>query len=161
MTAATSPRRHRPLLIVLVAPTVLLGAVGLRAVSSSGPRCGLSLTPPSPERCAQIALEDLDQAYHAERPEREAAREEIVASEDAGEAATGIGEGEIGGLNPGAAPSADGPLVLLLSEDLDATVSAVEEAGGVVVAGPYEFPGGRRFGFTDPSGNCLGVFADS
>ena len=71
------------------------------------------------------------------------------------------GEGEIGGLNPGAATSADGPLVLLFSEDLDATVAAVEEAGGAVVARPYEFPGGRRFEFTDPSGNRLGVFADS
>ena len=84
---------------------------------------------------------------------------------DYGPAYSGIaaldGEGEIGGLNPGAAPSADGPLVLLFSEDLDATVTAVKDAGGTVVAGPYEFPGGRRFEFTDPSGNRLGVFADS
>lgn len=71
------------------------------------------------------------------------------------------GEGEIGGLNPGAAPSTGGPLVLLFSEDLDATVEAVTAAGGTVVAGPYDFPGGRRFEFTDPSGNRLGVFADS
>jgi len=84
---------------------------------------------------------------------------------DYGPAYSGIaaldGEGEIGGLNPGAAPSADGPLVLLFSEDLDATVTAVKDAGGTVVAGPYEFPGGRRFEFTDPSGIRLGVFADS
>ena len=84
---------------------------------------------------------------------------------DYGPAYSGItapdGEGEVGGLNTGAAPSAAGPLVLLFSEDLDGTVSAVEEAGGAVVAGPYEFPGGRRFEFTDPSGNRLGVFADS
>lgn len=46
----------------------------------------------------------------------------------------------------------DGPLVLLYSDDLDATVTA----GGQVVAPPYEFPGGRRFQFTDPSGNELG-----
>lgn len=71
------------------------------------------------------------------------------------------GEGEIGGLNPGAAPSAGGPLVLLFSRDLDATVEAVATAGGTVVTGPYAFPGGRRFEFTDPSGNRLGVFADS
>ena len=25
--------------------------------------------------------------------------------------------------------------------------------------GPYEFPGGRRFEFSDPSGNELGVWA--
>jgi uncharacterized protein len=43
--------------------------------------------------------------------------------------------------------------------DLDGSVSAVEAAGGEVVEGPYEFPGGRRFHFTDPSGNELGVWA--
>ena len=70
------------------------------------------------------------------------------------------GAGEIGGLNPSAAPSADGPLVLLFSDDLDATVESVRAAGGTVTAGPYEFPGGRRFEFTDPSGNRLGVFGE-
>ena len=28
-----------------------------------------------------------------------------------------------------------------------------------MVEGPYEFPGGRRFHFTDPAGNELGVWA--
>lgn len=69
--------------------------------------------------------------------------------------------GEVGGLSTFAAPSADGPLVLLFSTDLDASVEAVTAAGGTIVAGPYDFPGGRRFEFTDPSGNRLGVFADS
>ena len=71
------------------------------------------------------------------------------------------GDGEVGGLNPQADPSGTGPLVLLVSDDLDASVTAVEDAGGTIVAGPYEFPGGRRFEFTDPSGNRLGVFSDS
>ena len=31
--------------------------------------------------------------------------------------------------------------------------------GGSIVNGPYEFPGGRRFEFSDPSGNELGVWA--
>ncbi|MER7759619.1 VOC family protein [Streptomyces sp. NPDC097619] len=52
-----------------------------------------------------------------------------------------------------------GPLVLLYSEDLDRSVSVVREAGGTVVAGPYAFPGGRRFHFTDPAGNELGVWS--
>jgi len=70
------------------------------------------------------------------------------------------GEGEVGGLNATATPTAGGgPLVLLYSDDLDATVAAVEGAGGNVTQGPYEFPGGRRFHFTDPSGNELGVWA--
>ena len=35
------------------------------------------------------------------------------------------GEGEVGGLNPAREPKPGGPLVLLYSDDLDATVSAV------------------------------------
>lgn len=69
------------------------------------------------------------------------------------------GEGEVGGLNATATPVRGGPLVLLYSDDLDATVTAVQQAGGSVTEGPYEFPGGRRFHFTDPSGNELGVWA--
>lgn len=84
---------------------------------------------------------------------------------DYGPAYSGIrapeGDGEVGGLNPGAPPSSAGPLVLLFSEDLEESVAAVQEAGGVVVDGPYDFPGGRRFEFTDPSGNRLGVYADA
>ena len=41
--------------------------------------------------------------------------------------------------------------MLLYSDDLDATVAAVESAGGRVLEGPYEFPGGRRFHFADPA----------
>jgi uncharacterized protein len=82
---------------------------------------------------------------------------------DYGPAYAGIrspdGEGEVGGLNPARGPQRGGPLVLLYSDDLDGSVSAVEAAGGEVVEGPYEFPGGRRFHFTDPSGNELGVWA--
>lgn len=70
------------------------------------------------------------------------------------------GDGEVGGLTPHAQPSDSGPLVLLVSDDLDASVTAVTDAGGTIVAGPYAFPGGRRFEFTDPSGNRLGVFSD-
>ena len=69
------------------------------------------------------------------------------------------GEGEVGGLNPAREPQPGGPLVLLFSEDLDASVAAVEAAGGQIVEAPYPFPGGRRFHFTDTSGNQLGVWA--
>ena len=71
------------------------------------------------------------------------------------------GEGEVGGLNGTGTPGPGGPLVLLFSDDLDATVLAVEAAGGTVTSGPYEFPGGRRFEFGDPSGNVLGVWSTS
>ena len=69
------------------------------------------------------------------------------------------GDGEVGGLNATREPSRGGVLVLLYSDDLDATVAAVTAAGGEVTEGPYEFPGGRRFHFIDPSGNELGVWS--
>ena len=84
---------------------------------------------------------------------------------DYGPAYAGIrapsGEGELGGLNAAGTPGPGGPLVLLFSDDLDATVVAVESAGGSVTQPAYAFPGGRRFEFADPSGNVLGVWARS
>ncbi len=74
---------------------------------------------------------------------------------------TADGAGEVGGLNASSEPSRGGPLVLLYSEDLDATVEAVRDAGGQVIQEPREFPGGRRFHFTDPSGVELGVWSSS
>ena len=52
-----------------------------------------------------------------------------------------------------------GPLVLLYSDDLDATSSGIVAAGGTIVQAPYAFPGGRRLHFADPSGNELGVWS--
>ena len=66
---------------------------------------------------------------------------------------------EVGGLSQAEPLRLGGPLVVLYSDDLDASVSAVWAAGGVVVQGPYPFPGGRRFHFTDPSGNELAVWS--
>jgi len=71
------------------------------------------------------------------------------------------GDAEVGGLNATREPVRGGPLVLLWSEDLDATAAALTAAGGTVVEGPYDFPGGRRLHFTDPSGNELGVWSSS
>ncbi len=71
------------------------------------------------------------------------------------------GDGEVGGLGLGRPPGPGGSLVLLYSDDLDASVAAVEAAGGTIAEGPYEFPGGRRFLFNDNSGNQLGVWAAS
>lgn len=68
------------------------------------------------------------------------------------------GDGEAGGLNAERTPVRGGPLVLLWSADLDASATAVAAAGGTLVEGPYDYPGGRRFHFLDPSGNELGVY---
>lgn len=70
-----------------------------------------------------------------------------------------IDGGEIGGLRRDENVRPGGPLVLLFSDDLDASVAGVVSAGGTIVSDPYEFPGGRRFHFADPSGNELGVWA--
>jgi len=66
---------------------------------------------------------------------------------------------EQGGLTQGEPKGPGGPLVVLYSENLDETLAAVTSAGGTVSAAPFEFPGGRRFHFTDPGGNELGVWS--
>ena len=53
-----------------------------------------------------------------------------------------------------------GPLVVLYVVDLDSLVPKIDEFGGRVVRDTFEFPGGRRFHFTDPSGNELAVWSD-
>ncbi len=69
------------------------------------------------------------------------------------------GTDEDGGFDPTGTPSTSGPLVSVYSDDLDATVVAVREAGGTVIDEPFDFPGGRRFHFTDPAGNRLGAWS--
>jgi len=73
----------------------------------------------------------------------------------------GVGR-EQGGLrhDPSYVAVRGGPLIILYSNDLDATVKAVVAAGGVISTAPFEFPGGRRFHFTDPSGNELAVWSE-
>ncbi len=82
---------------------------------------------------------------------------------DYGDAYVGFSSGgsgeEDGGFDPAGTPSASGPLVQVYSDDLEASVAAVREAGGTVVDEPFAFPGGRRFHFTDPAGNRLGAWS--
>jgi predicted enzyme related to lactoylglutathione lyase len=70
------------------------------------------------------------------------------------------GGGEVGGLRLTSEVATGGPLVILYSRDLDGSLTAVREAGGTVTQDPFEFPGGRRFHFKDPSGNELAVWSD-
>jgi predicted enzyme related to lactoylglutathione lyase len=53
-----------------------------------------------------------------------------------------------------------GPLVILYAVDLAATEARIRAAGGTIVKAAFTFPGGRRFHFTDPSGNLLAVWSD-
>jgi hypothetical protein len=50
-----------------------------------------------------------------------------------------------------------GPLLVLYSNDLEATEAKVKAAGGEIV-GHETFAGGRRFTFRDPNGNELAVW---
>jgi uncharacterized protein len=51
-------------------------------------------------------------------------------------------------------------LVILYSNQLEATLAKVEKAGGSFVKPIYSFPGGRRFHFTEPSGNEFAVWSE-
>ncbi|MHC4991323.1 MAG: VOC family protein [Planctomycetota bacterium] len=68
--------------------------------------------------------------------------------------------GEVGGFRLDTEVTRGGVLAILYSEDLDATLASVRAAGGRIVTEPFEFPGGRRFHFLDPSGNELAVWSE-
>lgn len=71
------------------------------------------------------------------------------------------GGGEVGGLRQDDTVTPGGPLVVLYSADLEATLEHVKAAGGKITTEPFDFPGGRRFHFHDPSGNELAVWGES
>lgn len=51
-------------------------------------------------------------------------------------------------------------LIVFYRSDLEGAVSAVEAAGGTIAKPIFPFPGGRRFHFTDPSGNEYAMWSD-
>jgi D-aminopeptidase len=53
-----------------------------------------------------------------------------------------------------------GPLVVIYAVNLEAVEASVRANGGTIVQEIFSFPGGRRFHFTDPSGNELAVWSD-
>jgi predicted enzyme related to lactoylglutathione lyase len=65
-----------------------------------------------------------------------------------------------GGFYANAADAVAKPLPILYAADLEAAQVRVEAAGGAVVRPIFSFPGGRRFHFTDPSGNELAVWSE-
>lgn len=54
-----------------------------------------------------------------------------------------------------------GPLVILYGDKLGELQKSIEAAGGKIVKPIFEFPGGRRFHFTDPEGYELAVWSDA
>ena len=72
-------------------------------------------------------------------------------------AATVSGDTDIG-IQSDEAERPAAPLPVIQVKDLETYLAAVEGAGGEVVKPILAFPGGRRFHFTDPSGNELAVW---
>ena len=52
------------------------------------------------------------------------------------------------------------PLLVFYRADLEHAVSAVKAAGGSITKPTFRFPGGRRFHFTDPSGNEYAIWSE-
>ena len=52
------------------------------------------------------------------------------------------------------------PLPVLKTNDLEAMLERVREAGAEITRGIYAFPGGRRFEFLEPGGTKMAVWAE-
>jgi predicted enzyme related to lactoylglutathione lyase len=74
------------------------------------------------------------------------------------------GEGLDGGFfkaDMAARTSAGSALIVFYSDDLEATLAKVTGAGGDIIRPIFDFPGGRRFHFLEPSGNEFAVWGDA
>ena len=67
--------------------------------------------------------------------------------------------GEVGGFRLEETIKSGGPLVVLYSDNLEDSLKKVTASGGKITKNIFEFPGGRRFEFKDPSGNDLAVWS--
>ena len=52
------------------------------------------------------------------------------------------------------------PLIVLRAVDLDAAYAQVKTAGATITHEIFDFPGGRRFEFIEPSGTAMAVWSD-
>jgi predicted enzyme related to lactoylglutathione lyase len=66
-----------------------------------------------------------------------------------------------GGFSVAPEVKTGGPIVVLYSTNLAEIEARVRAGGGQIVQETFEFPGGRRFHFTDPSGNELAVWSET
>ena len=65
-----------------------------------------------------------------------------------------------GGFDKSGSVSKGGPLVVLFCSNLEKSLADVKSHGGKISKDIFSFPGGRRFHFSDPSGNELAVWSD-
>ena len=54
----------------------------------------------------------------------------------------------------------NGALVVLYNKDLEAIKKTIANSGGKITIDTFSFPGGKRFHFTDPSGNELAIWSE-
>jgi predicted enzyme related to lactoylglutathione lyase len=81
---------------------------------------------------------------------------------DWGESYASFNDGRMrGALTTDFKPKPAGVLLILYSTDLESTQQRVVAAGGKLTKQTFEFPGGKRFHFTDPAGNELGVWSEA
>ncbi len=59
------------------------------------------------------------------------------------------------------AESIEAPLVILKTDQLEATLEQVQTNGAEIVKPIFSFPGGRRFHFKEPGGNILAVWSET
>ncbi|MGA3346136.1 MAG: VOC family protein [Terracidiphilus sp.] len=78
---------------------------------------------------------------------------------DCNAADSGIAIGFAKGAPPQEQPKS-APLIVLYSADLKATEAAIVANGGSITVPTFEFPGGRRFHFSDGAGNLLAVWSE-
>lgn len=80
---------------------------------------------------------------------------------DYGEDYTSFEDGRIsGGFSTDIKAKAGVPLIVIYSDDLEEMEQTVVQNGGEITKEIFDFPGGRRFHFTDPDGNELAVWSD-
>ena len=75
---------------------------------------------------------------------------------------TSFSDGRLNGgfYNSADAPAKTNPMVVLFASNLEDAEARVKKAGGKIVKPSFEFPGGRRFQFADPTGLELAVWSD-
>ena len=61
-----------------------------------------------------------------------------------------------------ASRSADGgALIIFYSRDLEESEALVQHHGATIIKPVFEFPGGRRFQFAEPTGNEFGIWSNN
>jgi predicted enzyme related to lactoylglutathione lyase len=81
--------------------------------------------------------------------------------EDYGPEYTAFHDGRLaGGFYQAETIAGSGALVVIYATDLEAAERQIKSAGGRILKDTFSFPGGRRFHFSDPSGNQLAVWSD-